>query len=254
MIQANVAAAETLEKKKSPVVYRVHAAPSPEKLKNLKDFLDTLELSVPPAGQLKPAPFQSHPGASQIAAGAGAGQRGGAALAGPGRVLARQHRALRVASQPLRALHLADPPLRRSSGSSRPGARPQARRRRVDRRAGGAPRHRLAADLAGRAPRHGRRTRDHRPADRRASRRPCRRDVPGAHRRRDAVGIVRAIERHGCGRLRADLQPRQRLLSAHGDHPRAGRQPHRRELSASATRSKCASSRRSRRPARCASR
>ncbi|MEQ1713527.1 MAG: VacB/RNase II family 3'-5' exoribonuclease, partial [Hyphomicrobium sp.] len=57
MIQANVAAAETLERKKSPVVYRVHAAPSPEKLKNLKDFLDTLELSVPPAGQLKPAHF-----------------------------------------------------------------------------------------------------------------------------------------------------------------------------------------------------
>lgn len=57
MIQANVAAAETLEAKKSPVVYRIHGAPSPEKLKNLRDFLETLNLQVPPAGQLKPSHF-----------------------------------------------------------------------------------------------------------------------------------------------------------------------------------------------------
>ncbi len=57
MIQANVAAAETLEAKKTPCVYRVHDAPSKEKLKNLSDFLETLDLKLPPAGQLKPAAF-----------------------------------------------------------------------------------------------------------------------------------------------------------------------------------------------------
>ncbi|NOT73177.1 MAG: ribonuclease R [Hyphomicrobium sp.] len=57
MIQANVAAAETLEAKKSQLVYRVHDAPSPEKLKGLKDFLDTLDMKVPHAGALKPEAF-----------------------------------------------------------------------------------------------------------------------------------------------------------------------------------------------------
>ena len=57
MIQANVAAAETLEEKKSPLVYRVHDAPSQEKLKGLRDFLETLDMKVPHAGALKPAAF-----------------------------------------------------------------------------------------------------------------------------------------------------------------------------------------------------
>ena len=57
MIQANVAAAEELERRKAPVVYRVHGAPSPEKLKSLRDFLETLGMSVPPVGQLRPAHF-----------------------------------------------------------------------------------------------------------------------------------------------------------------------------------------------------
>ena len=39
MIQANVAAAETLEARRAPVVYRVHDAPSKEKLSNLREFL-----------------------------------------------------------------------------------------------------------------------------------------------------------------------------------------------------------------------
>ena len=57
MIQANVAAAETLEARKTPVIYRVHDAPSKEKLKNLADFLETLDLKIPPLGTLKPAAF-----------------------------------------------------------------------------------------------------------------------------------------------------------------------------------------------------
>jgi ribonuclease R len=57
MIQANVAAAETLEAKRSPVVYRVHEAPSKEKLTALRDFLDTLGLKLPDAASLRPAHF-----------------------------------------------------------------------------------------------------------------------------------------------------------------------------------------------------
>lgn len=57
MIQANVAAAETLEKKKSPLLYRVHDASTPEKLESLKDFLSTLNMKLPSAGGLRPTVF-----------------------------------------------------------------------------------------------------------------------------------------------------------------------------------------------------
>ncbi|MEO0799298.1 MAG: ribonuclease R [Pseudomonadota bacterium] len=54
MIQANVAAAETLERAKLPCVYRVHDAPSKEKLKGLRDFLETLGMKLPAQNVLKP--------------------------------------------------------------------------------------------------------------------------------------------------------------------------------------------------------
>lgn len=57
MIQANVAAAETLESKKAPVVYRVHEPPSKEKLKALREFLETLGMKLPPQNQLRPEAF-----------------------------------------------------------------------------------------------------------------------------------------------------------------------------------------------------
>src|SRR5215831_3033110 len=45
MILANVAAAEELEARRQPCMYRVHDAPDPEKLDALRDFLD--ELGIP---------------------------------------------------------------------------------------------------------------------------------------------------------------------------------------------------------------
>jgi ribonuclease R len=42
MIQANVSAAETLEQKRTPLIYRIHDTPSPEKVQSLVDFLGTL--------------------------------------------------------------------------------------------------------------------------------------------------------------------------------------------------------------------
>jgi ribonuclease R len=44
MIQANIAAAETLEQRRTALIYRVHDAPTQEKVKNLSDFLSTLEI------------------------------------------------------------------------------------------------------------------------------------------------------------------------------------------------------------------
>jgi ribonuclease R len=57
MIAANVAAAETLEAKRTPLIYRVHDQPSKEKLSSLSEFLGTLGLKLPKTGQMKPAHF-----------------------------------------------------------------------------------------------------------------------------------------------------------------------------------------------------
>jgi ribonuclease R len=57
MILANVAAAETLEKKGLPLIYRVHDEPSQEKVHNLQEFLKTLDLPFTKSGALRPALF-----------------------------------------------------------------------------------------------------------------------------------------------------------------------------------------------------
>ncbi len=57
MIQANVSAAETCEKAKIPLIYRVHDAPSPEKLLGLSEFLASLDIRLPKTGNLRPAQF-----------------------------------------------------------------------------------------------------------------------------------------------------------------------------------------------------
>ncbi len=57
MILANVAAAETLERTHTPLVYRVHDEPSVEKLHALREFLATLDISLPKAGALRPEQF-----------------------------------------------------------------------------------------------------------------------------------------------------------------------------------------------------
>ena len=59
MIQANVAAAETLEAKKSPLVYRIHDQPSMAKQEALRDFLKSIEVSFPKGGQLRPSNFNT---------------------------------------------------------------------------------------------------------------------------------------------------------------------------------------------------
>jgi ribonuclease R len=57
MILANVAAAETCERARVPLIYRVHDEPTPEKLNALREFLTTLDISLPKAGTLRPDAF-----------------------------------------------------------------------------------------------------------------------------------------------------------------------------------------------------
>lgn len=45
MVQANVCAAESLEQKKTPLIYRIHDAPSQEKVQSLAEFLQTLGIA-----------------------------------------------------------------------------------------------------------------------------------------------------------------------------------------------------------------
>jgi ribonuclease R len=54
MVLANVAAAEELERLNQPVVYRVHAPPSDEKLTALRGFLSGLGISLPAGNQIRP--------------------------------------------------------------------------------------------------------------------------------------------------------------------------------------------------------
>ena len=57
MIQANVAAAETLEAQEQLLVYRVHDTPSLAKQEALRDFLKTLDIPLARGAALRPASF-----------------------------------------------------------------------------------------------------------------------------------------------------------------------------------------------------
>jgi ribonuclease R len=57
MILANVAAAETLERAHTPLIYRVHDEPAPEKIEALREFLHSLDISLPRGGTLATSHF-----------------------------------------------------------------------------------------------------------------------------------------------------------------------------------------------------
>ena len=57
MILANVAAAETLEQRALPLIYRVHDEPTMEKIHVLQEVLKTLDINLAKAGALRPALF-----------------------------------------------------------------------------------------------------------------------------------------------------------------------------------------------------
>jgi ribonuclease R len=57
MVTANVAAAETLEKRRHPCMYRIHDQPSMEKIEALSQFLASLELRFARGQTIKPLQF-----------------------------------------------------------------------------------------------------------------------------------------------------------------------------------------------------
>jgi len=57
MVLANVAAAETLEKARTPLIYRVHEEPSKEKLYAFSDYLKTIGMAFAKGQVMKPAVF-----------------------------------------------------------------------------------------------------------------------------------------------------------------------------------------------------
>lgn len=59
MILANVCAAETLEERTTPCMYRIHEEPDREKLAALRDFLKSMDLSLAPGQVLRPKAFNA---------------------------------------------------------------------------------------------------------------------------------------------------------------------------------------------------
>ena len=59
MILANVAAAETLEKARVPLIYRVHDEPTMEKLNALREFLATLDIPFAKGGVVRASAFNA---------------------------------------------------------------------------------------------------------------------------------------------------------------------------------------------------
>ena len=57
MIAANVAAAETLEARRQPCIYRVHDRPDPERLDAVREFLSTLGFNLAKGQVIKPSSF-----------------------------------------------------------------------------------------------------------------------------------------------------------------------------------------------------
>ena len=121
MIQANVCAAETLEKKRQPLIYRIHDAPSLAKQEILREFLATLDISLAKGGNLRSNHFNGILAKADGTALRDHGQRDGAALAEPGDLQPREYRPFRPQPDEIRAFHLADPPLCRPDRASRAG-------------------------------------------------------------------------------------------------------------------------------------
>jgi ribonuclease R len=132
MIQANVAAAETLEAKNaSPLVYRIHDAALAGQARGAARISEVDELVPEAGGNLRPAQLQPHPGPRRRNR-ARARWSTRSCCAQAQAEYPRRIRPFRPEPAPLRAFHLADPPLRRPDrppradprAGSRPGGLP----------------------------------------------------------------------------------------------------------------------------------
>lgn len=59
MIQANVAAAQSLEQNKQALIYRIHDSPSLAKLESFREFLKTMDMTLTRSGNLRPVHFNA---------------------------------------------------------------------------------------------------------------------------------------------------------------------------------------------------
>ncbi len=119
MILANVAAAEALEAQRAPVMYRVHEAPSEEKLEALRAFLASLEINLAKGQVLQARQFERILARAVGHAARAHRQRDDPAQPGAGRLPPGKCGPFRPRAAPLLPLHLADPALCRPSGPSR---------------------------------------------------------------------------------------------------------------------------------------
>ena len=192
MILANVAAAETLEKKALPLIYRVHDEPSLEKVHALQEFLKTLDIPFAKQGALRPSLFNRV--LTQVA-----GQDYEHLV---NEVVLRSQAQAEYSAENyghfglnLRRYAHFTSPIRRYADLVVHRALIRAlgsrRRRAAGRRDRGTSERSRRADLADRAARHEGRARDRRPADRASSCRPHRRQLSGPHFRRHPRRPVR---------------------------------------------------------------
>ncbi len=220
MILANVAAAETLEKARVPLIYRVHDEPSLEKVECAARIpADARHLLRQGRRAARPRPSTACCARSRAATPRplvnevvlrsqaqaeyaaenyghfGLNLRRYAHFTSP----IRRYADLIVHRGLIRALKLGPDGLARRCRSGR------ARR---DRR----------RDLRHRAPRHAGRARDHRPADRASSRRPHRRHVRRPHLRRHPRRPVREAARDRRRRLHAGAHHRRRIFPLRRGH------------------------------------
>ncbi len=224
MILANVAAAETLEKARVPLVYRVHDEPGIEKVNALREFLATLDIPFAKGGAMRAEAFnkilarvKGHDAeqlindvvlrtqaqaeyAAENYGHFGLNLRRYAHFTSP----IRRYADLIVHRGLIRALKLGNDGL------------PEA----TDNRCAGRDRR---ADFGGRAPRYAGRTRDQRPADRAFPRRPRRRHLRRPRLRRAPRRPVREAQRHRRRRLHSGPHHRRRIFPPRRSRPRHGR-------------------------------
>ncbi len=233
MILANVAAAESLERASVPLIYRVHDEPDPERVNALREFLKTVDISLPKGSELKAAQF------NHILARV----KGRDVEKLVNEVVLRTQAQAEYAAENyghyglnLRRYAHFTSPIRRyadlvvhrgliRAGKLGDGGLPETADARVARRGRG-------HDLGRRAARHEGRARDLRPPARALPGRPGRRHLRGPHLRRDPRRPVREARRYRRRRLHPGAHHRHRVFPLSRGSPCAGGQLERRDLSA----------------------
>ena len=213
MILANVAAAEMLEKKSLPLIYRVHDEPTLEKVHNLQEFLKTLDLPFAKSGALRPSLFNrvlaqvkghdSEPLVNEVVLRSQAQAEYAAENYGHFGLNLRRYAHF---TSPIRryadlVVHRA---LIRGLGLGE-GALPETETVETLTE--------VAAQISrDRTPRHEGGARNRRPPDRAFPRRPHRRDLSGPHLRRHPRRPVRQADRHRRRRPDPDPHARHRVF------------------------------------------